>query len=305
LPRLHFSPYLLLTLTSLFWSLNWVVGRALVGTVSPFTLALIRWTVAVVLLVAISWRQLRDHWPAIVANRRRIVFLGFWGTGLHNAFSYLGLQYTTATNGVILNSAIPVMIIVCGWMVFRDTITRLQAVGVAISLAGVLTVLTRGDIGVLARFSLNGGDLIVLFAMVFWAVYTVFLRTKPDGIPGLALIACCGTVGIAILLPMAAIELVFLGGTLVFTPASVAAMLYVGIFPSLLGYIFWNRAVAEVGSNVAGVFVHLMPAFGSLLAWMFLGERIYAYHLAGIGLILAGIALTSRGARGTPAPGPE
>jgi drug/metabolite transporter (DMT)-like permease len=104
---------------------------------------------------------------------------------------------------------------------------------------------------------------------------------------------------------MAAIELAFLGGTVVFTPASVAAMLYVGIFPSLLGYIFWNRAVAEVGSNVAGVFVHLMPAFGSLLAWMFLGERIYAYHLAGIGLILAGIALTSRGARGTPAPGPE
>jgi drug/metabolite transporter (DMT)-like permease len=136
-------------------------------------------------------------------------------------------------------------------------------------------------------------------------VYTVYLRTRPEGIPGLALIACCGTVGVMILAPMVAFEHLFLGGTLAFTPASLAAMLYVGIFPSLLGYIFWNRAVEQVGSNVAGVFVHLMPAFGSLLAWMFLGERIYAYHLAGIGLILAGIALTSRGARTVPAPGPE
>ena len=141
--------------------------------------------------------------------------------------------------------------------------------------------------------------------MVFWAAYTIFLRMKPQDLSGLAMLAACGCVGVALLLPLAAFELLFLGGRVEFTGATVAAMLYVGVFPSFVGYVFWNRAVAEVGSNIAGIFVHLMPAFVSLLAWMFLGERIYLFHIAGIALILAGITLTTRGKRAVPEPGPE
>lgn len=301
----HASPYLLLSLTSLFWSLNWVIGKALVGVVSPLALTFFRWLVAVAVMLPFAWPQIREHWPTIRANYRRIAWLGFWGTGLHNAFAYVGLQYTTATNGVILNSAIPILIILLGWAVYRDTITKMQAVGVAVSLLGVLAILTRGDPEVLAHLALNRGDLILLVGMVFWAAYTVFLRLKPAGLPGLALLACCGTVGLAILLPLFLFELAFLDGRVTFTPATISAMLYVGIFPSFVGYIFWNRGVAEVGSNVAGLFVHLMPAFGSLLAWLFLDERLYLYHLVGIGLILAGIGLTARNRRVVPEPGPE
>ena len=151
----------------------------------------------------------------------------------------------------------------------------------------------------------NRGDIIVIVGMVFWAVYTVLLRLKPAELPGLALLACCGVVGVALLAPLAAAELLFMGGSVAFTPASVAAMIYVGTFPSFVGYVFWNRAVGEVGSNVAGIFIHLMPAFGSLLAWMFLGERIHAFHLAGIALILAGVWLTARGRRPVPVPATE
>ncbi len=302
-PRPPASPYLLLSVTSLFWSLNWVVGKAIVpqagapGAVSPLTLTFIRWVIAVAAMMPFAWPLIRAHWPVVVAHWKSIAWIGFWGTGLHNAFAYVGLQYTTATNGVILNSAIPVLIILTGWIVYRDTITRGQAVGVAVSLAGVMAVLTGGDPAVLARLSLNRGDLIVLAGMVFWAVYTVLLRTRPAVLPGLALLACCGVVGVALLAPLCAAELVFLGGRVEFTPASVAAMLYVGIFPSFIGYVFWNRAVAQVGSNVAGIFIHLMPAFGSLLAWLFLDERFEAFHLAGIALILAGVWLTARGRR--------
>lgn len=302
-PRPPASPYLLLSVTSLFWSLNWVVGKAIVpqagapGAVSPLTLTFIRWVIAVAAMMPFAWPLIRAHWPVVVAHWKSIAWIGFWGTGLHNAFAYVGLQYTTATNGVILNSAIPVLIILTGWIVYRDTITRGQAVGVAVSLAGVMAVLTGGDPAVLARLSLNRGDLIVLAGMVFWAVYTVLLRTRPAVLPGLALLACCGVVGVALLAPLCAVELVFLGGRVEFTPASVAAMLYVGIFPSFIGYVFWNRAVAQVGSNVAGIFIHLMPAFGSLLAWLFLDERFEAFHLAGIALILAGVWLTARGRR--------
>ena len=304
-PRGLASPYLLLSLCSLFWSLNWVIGKALVGTVSPLALTFIRWCVALAAMLPFALPSIRAHWPAVRRHWKTIAWLGFWGTGLHNAFAYVGLAYTTATNGVILNSAIPVMIILCGWVVYRDTITRVQAFGVALSLVGVLTVLTRGDASVLANFSLNRGDLIVLAGMIFWAVYTVYLRAKPAELPGLVLLACCGTVGVLLLAPLAAIELVFLGGHVDPTPGAIAGLLYIGIFPSFVGYVFWNRGVAEVGPNVAGIFVHLMPAFGSLLAWLFLGERLMPFHLAGIALILAGIALTARGGRTLPATAAE
>jgi len=226
--------------------------------------------------------------------------------GVQNAFTYVGLQYTTATNGVILNSSVPVMIVVLAWALYRETITRLQVVGVAISLGGIFAIISRGDVAALAQLQLNKGDLIVLTGMAFWAAYTVFLRAKPPGLPPLALLMSLGLVGFVLLTPLAAAEMLFLGGHVELTPATVAAILYVGTFPSFVAYIFWNRGVAEVGPQVAGVFMHLMPAFGVVLAWMFLGERLYLFHWVGIALILAGIALATRGEkRGLPEPIPE
>ncbi len=299
------SPYLLLSLTAFFWSLNWVIGRAIAGHVTPFALTYIRWIVALALMLPFAWPAIRAHKDVIRRDWKKIVWLGFWGTGLHNVFAYAGLQYTTATNGVILNSSVPIMIIVLGWLIYRDTITRLQSLGVAISMLGVFAILTRGDLGVLANFQLNKGDVIVVVGMVFWAAYTVFLRHKPVGLPGLALLTCCAVVGVALLTPLFVIEMVLFDGRIEVTPATLAAMLYVGIFPSFVGYIFWNRGVAEVGPNIAGIFMHLMPVFGSLLAWLFLGERIQLFHIVGIALILSGITLTTRGRRAEPEPGPE
>jgi drug/metabolite transporter (DMT)-like permease len=301
----HVSPYFLLTCTVFTWSLNWVIGRAIVGHVSPLALTFIRWVVAVAVMLPFAWPQIRAHWPAIRRHWKTIAWLGFWGTGLHNAFAYVGLQYTTATNGVILNSSIPIMIVLLGWAVYRDTLTRLQALGVGISVLGIMTIIVRGDPAVLATLSLNKGDLILLVGMVFWAAYTVFLRMKPAELPGLAMLACCGMVGVMLLLPLFVIEMLFFEGRVEFTIPTVLAMLYVGIFPSFVGYVFWNKAVAEVGSNVAGIFVHLMPAFGALLAWIFLDERIQAFHFVGIALILAGITLATRRRRVVPEPGPE
>ena len=305
LASFHPSPYLLLTLTAFFWSLNWVVGRAMAGHVTPLALAFVRWVIAVACMLPFCRDEIRAQWPAIRAHWKPIFLLAFWGTGFYNAFAYYGLQYTTATNGVILNSTVPVMIILMGWLVYRDTITRGQALGVAISLAGVLVILTRGDPGVLLRLTINRGDLVVLVGMGFWAAHTVYLRHRPPGLSGLALLTCCAVAGLAILAPLVAIEMLWLGGRFEVTPATVGAMLFLGVFPSFVGYVFWNRGVAEAGANVAGIFMHLMPIFGALLAWLFLGERIQLFHLVGIALILGGIVLTTRGRRAEPEPGPE
>jgi drug/metabolite transporter (DMT)-like permease len=302
----HATAYLLLALTAFSWSLNWVIGRAIVGHVSPLMLAYLRWVVALAVMIPFAWPEIRTHRDVIRRHWRSIAWLGFWGMGLQNAFSYVGLQYTTATNGVILNSSVPVMIVLLAWLVYRETITRLQALGVAISLGGILAILTRGHLSALAQLSLNKGDFIVLTGMAFWAAYTVFLRAKPPGLPPLALLACCGCVGFAFLTPLAAAEVLFFGGHVELAWRSVAAILYVGTFPSLVAYVFWNRGVAEVGPQVAGIFMHLMPAFGVVLAWLFLGERLYLFHWVGIALILAGIVLTTRGEkRGLPEPIPE
>jgi drug/metabolite transporter (DMT)-like permease len=303
---LRASPYLLLALTAFSWSLNWVIGRAIVGHVSPLVLTWMRWFIALATMLPFAWGEIRAHRATIRRHWKTIAWLGFWGTGLHNAFAYVGLQYTTATNGVILNSSVPVMIIVLAWIVYRDTITRVQAAGVAISLGGIVAIITRGDLAALAELSLNKGDLIVVAGMTFWAAYTVFLRGKPPGLPPLALLACCGCVGLTLLTPLAIAEVAFFGGHAELTLPAIAAMLYIGIFPSFVGYVFWNRGVAEVGPQVAGVFMHLMPAFGVVLAWLFLGERLHSFHWIGIALILAGIALATRGERaGVPEPIPE
>ena len=170
------NPYLLLTLTPFFWSCNWIVGRGLASDIPPMAMTFFRWFFAVLILAPFAWRELRRDWPIVRRNARMLLFLGVIGVGSHNALAYAGLNYTTATNGVILNSFIPVMIIALSWLFLRERLTRLQVVGVFVSLAGVLAILSQGSLAVLAAFRLNIGDLLVIVSMAIWAVYTICLR---------------------------------------------------------------------------------------------------------------------------------
>jgi drug/metabolite transporter (DMT)-like permease len=287
------SPYVLLTLTSLFWSLNWVIGRAVVGQVPPVALAYWRWVMAVLFMLPFAIPQIRGSWRVIWKCRGILVLLGLIGTGFHNMISYVGLNYTTATNGVLLNSSIPVMIIVLGALFFRQRIAARQIAGVVISLAGVFAILSRGHPDTLATFRFNIGDLIVLASMLLWALYTLALKWRPAGIPPIAFLCVCGIVGVAGMTPVYAWE-ISTGAAINWSPPVIGAFCYLGLFPSFIGYIFWNKGVAQVGPNVSGLFVHLMPVFGSVLAWLFLDERLYGFHFVGMALILAGIFLSTR-----------
>ena len=294
--KLLASPYLLLTLTPFFWSCNWIIGRALHEDMPPMALTFFRWLLASLVLAPFVVSRLARDWPTIRAHWRTMALLGSIGIALHNAIAYIGLNYTTATNGVVLNSFIPVMIIAMAWAFFGERLTRVQLLGVAVSLVGVLAILSGGSLATLARFRLNAGDLCVILAMAMWSLYTVLLRRRPLGLDRLSFLFVLAIVGVVIMFPL------WLGESLlirspVWSARSFAALIGVAIFSSVLAYIFWNRGVELLGPAVAGLFVHLMPVFGALLAWLFLGERLASYHLAGMALILTGIAVTSRAGR--------
>lgn len=301
-PHMHaVSPYILLALTALFWAGNWVIGRAVVsdGQIPPVALAWWRWAIAVTFMMPFALPQIGRHWPKIWRCRFIITLLAVLGMGFHNLLSYVGLQFTTATNGVMLYSAIPVMIILLGVVFFKQRVSAKQMLGVVVSLGGVLAILTKGHLESLAKLQFNRGDLILLAAMLLWALYTLVLKWRPEGIPGLALLAVCGSIGLIAMTPVYAWELAS-GKSIQWSWGVPAALLYVGLLPSFIGYIFWNRGVEAVGPGVAGLFMHLVLVFGCLLAWLFLGERLFWFHLVGIALIFAGIYLTTRAANTIP-----
>lgn len=291
--RFRVSPYLLLSLTALFWAGNWVVGRGIRGDVPPIALSFWRWTIAFVLLLPLAWRDVRAQREVLLSNWRILAVLGVFGGACHNALTYVGLSLTTATNGLLLASATPVMIVALSWVFLGKRLHPRETVGIAISLAGVLAIILEGDFGRLAQLRANPGDLWVLAAMLAWAIYTVLLYRRPDGLHPYAFLAAITATGLLALAPFYAWEIAS-GRLIVPSLPAFGAMAYAGIFPALLGFVFWNRAVAEVGANRAGLFMHLMPAFGIVLSVIFLGERPALHHGAGIALIFSGIYLTTR-----------
>jgi drug/metabolite transporter (DMT)-like permease len=296
------NPYLLLTLTPFFWACNWVVGRGFAPDVPPMAMNFFRWLFAVLILAPFAWSHVRREWPVVRRHWKPMLLLGGIGVGAHNALAYLGLNYTTATNGLILNSFIPVMIITMSWIFLRERLSLLQLAGVGLSLTGVLAILSQGSVEVLTSLRMNAGDLLVILSMAMWAAFTIGLRWRPPGLHLLTFQFALMVFGDLVMLPLFVVESVF-SRHMVVTPDSVAAILAVALFSSVLAYIFWNHGVEQLGANVAGLFVHLMPAFGVLLAWLFLGERLALFHVAGIALILTGIGITSRLGR-RPAPMP-
>ena len=290
----HFAnPYLLLTLTVLSWSGNMVIGRGIRGDIPPLTLAFWRWAIAFVLVLPLAAPHFRHQWPLLRKGWRSLVVLGLLGVGGYNTLAYLALQHTTATNATLLNSFIPIATNAISWAFLGKHLRRAEGIGVGVSLCGALTIISHGDPAALAALNLNVGDLWMLLAVLDWAIYTVLLAWRPAGVHPMLMLGAMTAIGLAALAPACLWEIAQ-GRQMNVHAGSLAALAYVGIFPSFIGYIFYNKGVAEVGPNKASLFIHLMPVFGTLLSFLFLGEIPLWYHYAGIALIFGGIWLTIR-----------
>ncbi|MCP9758372.1 DMT family transporter [Aquitalea sp. S1-19] len=285
--------YPMLVLSILMWSSNFIVGRALGGSIGPFTLAFARWMLALLCLLPFALPRFRQSWPLVRAQWRVLLMLGLTGIALTNTLLYIALRHTTATNAVVLNSLTPVLVLVLGAVLSRQGLTRKQVAGMLLALGGALVIVLRGDWHALLRFHLGIGDVGVLAAGLCWACYTVGLRKLKPGIPAVLQMTILFAIGVVLLLPFAGYEW-YRGQSLPTAgTGTVLALIYLGVFPSILAFLMYNRAIAVIGSTRAASFLYLMPAFGALLSILLLGEAVYAYHAVGLATIFAGIAISS------------
>lgn len=281
-------PYLLLILTTLFWAGNFVLARAIHLDMQPFTLAFLRWALAL-LIIAPWWLPRAWRLRQVLKDRLPMLFLqGFLGVACFNTLVYLGVQHTQATNAMLMQTAAPLMILLLGALLFGERAGKRQWLGVALSMTGVLVLISRGQFEVLTGFAFNQGDLWIFLAMLSWSFYTITLRWRPTALDGLTFFGFSVLVGVLVLFPLMLWEQ---GGEFVIptTEPFLLTVLYMAIFPSILAFLFWNLGVERLGAATAGLFLHLMPMFGLLLATVFLGESLGLYHLAGILLIFAGL----------------
>ncbi len=289
----HISPRILLVLCALFWGGHWVVARAVYTESTPFALSFWRWLTAAAVLAPFAWKPFVADWDKVRAQWRPIALLSLAGTGLYNGIGYVGIQYTTATNALVIQSVTPAIIPVLAFAILRERIGPAAIAGVTLSCAGILAIACKLDFQALLALRLNLGDLWLLLNVSLWALYTVCLRWKPQGLHPFTFLFAIMVIGVVQLLPFYAYELAT-GGGVRFSTTAVLGILYLGIFPATLNYLLWNKAVGEIGAARAGPFLYLVPVFGIAMAWLFLGERLYLYHLVGVVLIFAGIWLASK-----------
>jgi drug/metabolite transporter (DMT)-like permease len=297
------SAYLLLMLTTLFWSGNFVLARAVHLQVPPIGLSFWRWSLAGLILLPFVWRNMAAKWSLVRCHLLLVIALALLGVSSFNTLVYLGLQTTTASNGVLLQSIIPLVIILLSRLILGLLVTAGQGLGILASLLGVLIIITRGDLQVLLQLAVTRGDLLVLAAVIAWGFYSTLLKKLPTALRGLPLLGYTIAIGVVGIAPFYAWEIAQ-GTRMTLSAVTLTSVGYVAIFPSLLAYLFWNRAIEQLGPNRSGQFIHLMPVFGSLLSVSFLGERLHLYHLVGILFVAAGIYIaTLRGDRGQETEG--
>ena len=287
------NPIIAIVFAMFCWGATTIAVRYVRNDAPPMGLAFWRNIAAFLILAPFAARAALAQWPLI---RQHIGILALqaallWVGG--NALLFLALQYTIAINAAVINSVEPVFIILVAWALFGDRFGRAQALGVVISLAGVLFLISDGSLHRLLTLELNIGDLIATCAYLFWAFYAVLLRKVPRSIDTQAMVLVLIGLGAIFVLPLYLYETLFVR---VFrpTPETLGTALLLALFSSVIATLLWNRGIRAVGVTRAALFLHLIPVFTVILAIAFLGESLAYYHIVGIVLVATGIAITSR-----------
>lgn len=282
-----------LILPPLFWAGNFVVGKAIHADIPPFSLAFLRWVIAFLVILPFAWKFIQRDQSLYRQHYGRVLATAIIGVTCFNSLIYKGLHDTITTNALLLNSCIPILIILFGRLFYAQKLQSLQIVGLIVSLFGVINIVLQGDLQRLFTLSFNAGDIWVFLAMVCWAFYTIWTKSIPTDINKIGLTAIQMLVAIIVLFPLFLWEY-FSQQTMIFNTQSILGLAYVGIFPSVIAYVLYTLAIEKVGAVKAGLSIHLIPVFGVLLSVSLLGETFQFYHAIGITLIATGLILCHR-----------
>ena len=286
--------YFLLILTTIFWSGNFIVGKAAsLYQIPPFSLNFYRWFFAGLILFPFTFKELIDKKKYIFKNIGFFIILGILSITIFNSIVYYSLYYTQVISGVLMISTIPVWIIFIASILNIEKTNVFQIIGVSFSLVGVIFIITKADLNLIKNLNFNKGDLSMIVAMFAWAAYSALLKKKKYEIYQLALLQVVIISGLIFLVPIYFIEM-NLGHLIVLGQPFYLTLSYVVIFPGLLSFFFWIKGISIIGANRAGIFLHLMPIFGAIMAMIIFDEKFMYYHLLGAIFILAGITLSNK-----------
>lgn len=289
--------YVGLVLTPLFWAGNAVVARGTVEAIPPLSMSFWRWVIALAILLPFGLPGVWRHRQIIRQRLGSMLALATFSVGAFNSLLYFAATSTTATNIALINATIPIFVALMSWLLLGDRTRPIQALGIALAVLGILTVVARGDVAVLTGLEAQPGDLIMVAAVFCWGLFSVLLRRQAVPLPALTFLTTQILLGALVILPFYLTDLLFFSGGFELSGATALPLLYFAIFPGILAYGFWNHGVYTIGPSRAAIFMYLTPVFASMLAGIFLNEALGRFHVIGGLLILAGLVLATRAGR--------
>jgi drug/metabolite transporter (DMT)-like permease len=290
--RFYASPYLLLSLTSLSWAGNVVAGKLAVGAVSPMVVVFLRWLVVFALLAGFARKQILAEWRDVLPFWPMLLLMGMFGFTGFNALFYLAAHHTQAVNIAIIQGAMPIVVMLVAFAVYRTPLRRLEVIGALITIVGVLVTASRGEWARLTGFAFNTGDLFMLIATMLYGTYTVMLKARPK-VSALTFLAAAALMAFASSVPLVGYEMIT--GTAQWPDLKGWLLVgYIALFPSLLSQVFYIRGNELIGPARSSLFVNLVPVLGAGLSALVLGERVTPLDVLALVLVLGGIFIAER-----------
>ncbi|KIL49695.1 DMT family transporter [Jeotgalibacillus soli] len=283
-----YQTFAFLFLATLFWAGNYTFGKYVVEEMTPLQITFSRWLIAVFLLFPIAHFIERPDWKKVWKEWKVLTVMTLLGIIAYNFFLYQALQFTTPVNAALVNSINPGLIVLLSAFLLKEKITGSTMIGLLISLFGVLLVLTKGQLQQVFLMDYNQGDLLMLLAILVWAFYSIMGR-RMQSIPPIAALSVSVLIGLIILLPFAILS----GNPFPVSRQATLGILYMGIFPSVLSFIFWNSSLRQIGAGSAGVYLNLITVFTAVLS-LLLGEVITTVQVLGGLLVFTGVYITSQ-----------
>jgi len=286
--------YILLIFASLFWAGNFVIGKtASFYEIPAFSLNFYRWIFVWIILFPFTFKEIYKNKNYIIKNFGLFLILGITGITIFNSVVYYSLYFTQVISGILMISTIPVMIILISSILRIEKTNNFQIIGVILSLVGVFCIITQADLELIKNLDFNKGDLSMLVAMLSWATYSALLKKKKYELSQICLLQVIISFGLIFLIPIYFIES-SIGSPLNFNLPFFSILAYAVLFPAIASYLFWIKGISIIGANRAGVFLHLMPIFGAILAMIIFKEKFMLYHILGAIFIITGISLSNK-----------